>query len=154
MRELEEYRLKEEQHKLKEQNEREMERYKKELEMKKLKEEKQRKEMEEKEEAARKEAVEKFKVEEAKRVAKEKKEKEEREKEFKIRMEEDLRKSGVDEQQIAIIMKKEGARKPVQALEAARPTYTRMSRRHLSIETLNVHRIEYEFDVVSASYIP
>lgn len=28
-----------------------------------------------------------------------------------------------------------------------RPTFTRMSRRHLSIETLNAYRIDYEFDV-------
>jgi len=145
-RELEHYKLKEEQHKQKLENEREMERHKKEMELKKWQEEKKKKEQEAREEAARKEAIEKFKAEEIKRLDKEKKEKEEREKEYKHRMEDDLRKSGLDEQQIAVIMKKEGAKK--QALEPARPTYTRMSRRHLSIETLNVHRIEYELDVV------
>lgn len=31
---------------------------------------------------------------------------------------------------------------------SSRPTYTKMSRRHLSIETLNKYRIDYEFDVV------
>jgi hypothetical protein len=34
------------------------------------------------------------------------------------------------------------------AMSTSRPTYTKMSRRHLSIETLNKYRIEYEFDVV------
>jgi len=48
---------------------------------------------------------------------------------------------GMDEQQIAVVMKKE------QAVDPKRPTYTRMSRRHLSIETLNKYRIDYEFDV-------
>lgn len=153
-RELEDYRIKEEQHRLKEENERELERYKKEIELKKLKEDKAKKEQAAKQEAAEKEAIEKFKAEEAKKREKEKKEKEEREKEYKLRMEEDLRKSGVDEQQIAVIMKKEGAKKPQQALEPARPTYTRMSRRHLSLETLRVHRIEYEFDVVRAQTFP
>jgi len=128
-----------------------MERIKKELELKKLKEDKRKKEEDARAEAERKEAIEKYKVEEAKRVEKEKKEKEEREKEYKLRLEEDLRKSGMDETQIAVVLKKEGAKKPQQALEPARPTYTRMSRRHLSIETLNVHRIEYEFDVVRNS---
>jgi len=48
---------------------------------------------------------------------------------------------GMDERQIAVVMKKE------QAVDPNRPTYTRMSRRHLSIETLNKYRIDYEFDV-------
>jgi hypothetical protein len=41
-----------------------------------------------------------------------------------------------------VMLKKEGAADP------NRPTYTRMSRKHLSIETLNVYRIDYEFDQV------
>jgi len=134
-------------YKLREESEREMERIKKELELKKLKEDQRKKEEDARAEAERKEAIEKYKAEEVKRLEKEKKEKDEREKEYKLRLEEDLRKSGMDEDQIAVVLKKEGAKKPQQALEPARPTYTRMSRRHLSIETLNVHRIEYEFDV-------
>lgn len=31
---------------------------------------------------------------------------------------------------------------------SSRPTYTKMSRRHLSIETLNKYRVDFEFDVV------
>lgn len=115
---------------------------KKELEFKRLKEEKAAKEAAAKAKKEAEEAVEKFKVEEAKKKEKEKKEKDEREKEYKLRLEEDLRKSGMDERQIAVVLKKE------QAVDPNRPTYTRMSRRHLSIETLNRYRIDYEFDVV------
>lgn len=151
--ELEKTRKELEQYKMKDENEREMERLKKELELKKLKEDKRRKEEDARAEAERKEAIEKYKAEEVKRIAKEKHEKEERDKEYKVRMEDDLRKAGMDEQQIAVVMKKEGAKKTSQALEPARPTYTRMSRRHLSVETLNVHKIEYEFDVVRTPYM-
>jgi hypothetical protein len=51
----------------------------------------------------------------------------------------------MDERQIAAVLKKE------KAVDPNRPTYTRMSRRHLSIETLSRYRIDYEFDVVSNS---
>jgi ATP-dependent protease HslVU (ClpYQ) ATPase subunit len=127
--------------------EKEKERLKRELELQTLKKEKAAKE-----EAARvkkeaEEAVEKFKIEEAKKKEKEKKEKEEREKEYKLRLEEDLRKSGMDERQIAVVLKKD------QAVDPNRPTYTRMSRRHLSIETLNRYRIDYEFDVVRSHIV-
>lgn len=64
-----------------------------------------------------------------------------KEAEFKRRLEEDLRSAGMDEKQIAITMKKE------EAGVSSRPTYTRMSQRHLSVETLDHYRIEYEFDV-------
>lgn len=82
-------------------------------------------------------------MKEAERVAKEKKEKEENEKEYKKRLEEDLRKSGMDERQIAAVLNKD------KAVDPNRPTYTRMSRKYLSIETLNRYRIDYEFDTVS-----
>jgi hypothetical protein len=67
----------------------------------------------------------------------------EKEKEYKRRLEEDLRKSGMNDRQIAVDLKKD------KAVNANRPTYTRMSRRHLSIETLNRNRIDYELDTVS-----
>jgi len=85
-------------------------------------------------------AIEKYKQEMAEKATKERKEKEEREKEYQKRMEEDLRKSGISEGQIAVVLKKD------KGVDPARPTYTRMSRRHLSIETLNRYRIDYEFD--------
>jgi len=94
----------------------------------------------EKEKRIAEEAEERFRRKEAERVAKEKKEKEEREEEYKRRLEEDLRRSGMDERQIAIITKKD------QVADPNRPTYTRMSRKYLSIETLNRYRIDYEFD--------
>lgn len=53
---------------------------------------------------------------------------------------------GMSERQIDDFLKKD------KAVDASRPTYTKMSRRHLSIETLNVYRIDYEFDVVSCSF--
>ncbi|KXH43725.1 hypothetical protein CSIM01_10321 [Colletotrichum simmondsii] len=92
------------------------------------------------------------------KLAKEKKEKEEREKEYQRRLQEDLRKSGLDDKAIAAILKKEKIpepprQRPVQhesALVAGnRPTYTRMARKHLSIETLRTYQVEWEMDVVS-----
>jgi hypothetical protein len=67
----------------------------------------------------------------------------EKEKEYKRRLEEDLRKLGLNDRQIAVVLNKD------KAVDANRPTWTRMSRRRLSIETLNRYRIDYEFDPVS-----
>ncbi|OHE91768.1 hypothetical protein CORC01_12942 [Colletotrichum orchidophilum] len=92
------------------------------------------------------------------KLAKEKKEKEEREKEYQRRLQEDLRKSGLDDKAIAAILKKEKIPEPPRqrpnqhdnALVAgSRPTYTRMARKHLSIETLRTYQVEWELDVVS-----
>jgi hypothetical protein len=52
----------------------------------------------------------------------------------------------MDEKQIAAVLKKEKFVEPAPA--PARETYTRMSRKYLSIETLNRYRIDYEFDMV------
>jgi hypothetical protein len=62
---------------------------------------------------------------------------------YRVRLEEDLKRSGMDERQIAAVLRKERPNDPNQ------PTYTRMSRRHLSVETLNRYRIDYEFDRIS-----
>lgn len=121
--------------------EKEEKRIKKEMELKRLRMEK---EAEEEKERIKKEtaaAIEKYKIEQAEKAAKEKKEKEEREKEYQIRLRDDLRRSGLDERQIDALLKKDKTADP------SRPTYTRMSRRHLSIETLNKYKIDYEFDV-------
>jgi hypothetical protein len=144
--ELEKTRKELEAYKLEAAREKEKERMKAEMEFKRLRDEKKRKEEEERAKKEADEAVAKYQVEQEKKAAKEKKEKEEREKEYKERMEADMRKAGMDENQIAVVLKKEGA--------IERPTYTRMSRRHLSIETLNVHRIEYTFDQVRAKPEP
>ncbi|TAQ89469.1 hypothetical protein B7494_g2214 [Chlorociboria aeruginascens] len=121
--------------------EEERKRIKKELELKRFLEEKEEKEEKDRIKKEADAAVEKFKKAEAERAAKEKKEKEEREKEYQRRLEEDLRKHGFDERQISVVTKKEPQ------IDPNRPTYTRMSRRHLSIETLRQYRVEYEFDM-------
>ncbi|TDZ28301.1 Reticulocyte-binding protein 2-like protein a [Colletotrichum trifolii] len=89
------------------------------------------------------------------RIAKAKKEKEENEKEYQRRLREDLIKSGLDEKAIAAILKKERIPEPpkpqaatadTNLVAAQRPTYTRMARKHLSIETLRTYHVEWEFD--------
>jgi hypothetical protein len=65
-----------------------------------------------------------------------------RDMEYKKRLEEDLRKSGMDERQISVVLKK-GVK-----IDPNKPTYTRMSRKHLSLETLKTFKINYEFDQV------
>lgn len=105
----------------------------------KVKEEKEKKEREE----AEKKAVEEWKKKEEKK----KKEKEEEEKKVQQRIEDDMRMAGMSEQAIASVLKKD---KGKQIAVSDRPTYTRMARRHISIETLRSHHIEYELDVVSS----
>jgi hypothetical protein len=60
------------------------------------------------------------------------------------RLEDDLRRSGMDERQIAVVPKKD------KGVDPDRPTYTRMSRKHLSLETLDRYRVGYELDQVRA----
>ncbi|KAL9942674.1 hypothetical protein D7B24_006361 [Verticillium nonalfalfae] len=142
-----------------EQQAKEEARIKKEFELQRLREEEREAEEKEKLEKQAKEAVAKYKQKELERIAQEQKEKDAREKEYKRRLQEDLINSGVDEKHIAAILKKEKVPEKVKAPAAlpqvpfvpvgnavARPTYTRMARRHLSIETLRTYRIEYEVD--------
>jgi len=129
-------------YKLEKEREAEEKRIKKEMELERLKEEKRAEEEKARLKKEADKAIEKYKLEEAEKAAKAKKEKEEREKEYAYRLEDDLRKSGMDERQIAVVLKKD------KGVDPNRPTYTRMSRRHLSIETLNKYRIDYEFDQV------
>jgi hypothetical protein len=159
--ELEKTRHELERFKLKAERDEEAKRLKKELELEELRKEREEAEEKKRSKKEAEEAVEKWKRDEAKRKErekkeeeeaierfkrkqeKEKKEKEEREKEYQHRLEDDLRKAGYDDRAIAVVTKKE------KAIDPDRPTFTRMSRRHLSIETLNAYRIDYEFDVVS-----
>ncbi|KAM0322814.1 hypothetical protein ACHAQA_009155 [Verticillium albo-atrum] len=153
-----------------EQQTKEEARIKKEMELERLRVEEREAEEKERRDKEAKAAVEKYKQKELERIAQEEKEKEAREKEYKRRLQEDLINSGVDEKHIAAILKKEKVpdsfKMPVQPRlprpppqpqmpqmpqipignELARPTYTRMARRHLSIETLRTYRIEYELD--------
>lgn len=146
-RELEEIR----QHKARHEEE---ERIKKELELKRLREE-------EKEAAARasreqeaREAVERYKQQERERIAEEAR-KHEAEEEYKRRLKEDLINSGVDEEAIKKIMNKEriipSEQHEPKEEPTNRPIYTRMARRHLSIETLRAHKIDFDYDQVSYS---
>lgn len=151
----------------------------------KLKEEEAKKQKE-KDEAA---AVERWKVREAEKAAKEKREKEEAEREYTHRLTDQLRASGLPEDQIKAILEKRrinqgwggpgprpfpgppppGAfpgRPPVpppvpvpqhpmsQQMTTTKTTYTRMARRHLSLECLKVRGIDYELDAVSPRLFP
>lgn len=125
-------------------------RIKKQLELDRLREEERDAAEKKRREKEAELAVEKYKQEEFERKAKEKEEKEYQEREYKRRLQEDLINAGLDEKQIAAIMKKE--RVPEAA--GSRPTYTRMARRHLSIETLRTFRIDYDPDPVSLHVMP
>ena len=68
--------------------------------------------------------------------------KDERDKAYAKRLEEDLRSAGLDQAQIEVVLKGEAD------IESNRPKFTRMSRRHILIETLNRYYLDYEFDEV------
>lgn len=152
----------------------------------KLKEEEAKKQKE-KDEAA---AVERWKVREAEKAAKEKREKDEAEREYAHRLTDQLRASGLPEDQIKAILEKrrinqgwggQGPRpfpgppppgafpgrpppppmpmpvpqRPMsQQMTSTKTTYTRMARRHLSLECLKVRGIDYELDAVSHRLFP
>lgn len=74
--------------------------------------------------------------------------------EFRHRLRTQPLASGLPESQIKAILDKPGAKvpsmdpAPVEAEVAEKTTYTRMSRRHVSIEALRVRGIEWELDAV------
>jgi len=138
--ELERTRKELESYKIQAQREEDEKLLKKELELKRLREEKRAEDEKKRAKEEAEKAVKEWKIKEAEKKEKEKKEKEEREKEYKKRLEEDLRNSHLDERQIAAILKKD------KEVDPNRPTYTRMARRYLSIETLNAFRIDYTLD--------
>lgn len=129
-------------YKAEKEREAEEKRMKKEMELQRLRDEKKADDEKKRLKKESDAAIEKYKIDEAEKAAKAKKEKEEREAEYQQRLQEDLRKSGMDDRQIAVVLKKD------KGVDPNRPTYTRMSRRHLSIETLNRYRIDYEWDQV------
>lgn len=137
-------------------------RIKKDLELKALEAQKKEQDEKDRREKMEKEAIERYKVKEAERIAKAKAEKEENEREYKRRLQEDLLRSGVDEKDIKAILDKKSV-KPEKKDEKKqrtdinieiggpvavpqRPTYTRMARRHLSIETLNYYHVDFDYD--------
>ncbi|KAK8095427.1 uncharacterized protein PG998_002058 [Apiospora kogelbergensis] len=119
-----------------------------------------------------KDAIERYKKEEAERTLREKEEAERRDREVKAKMQEQLLKSGLGEKEISAILagkkiekEKKGNEKgkneehqmqpyPHQPYppqhqhqhEHERPTYTKMARRHLSLETLRVYGMDYVLD--------
>lgn len=122
-------------------------RIKEELELKRLKAEELATEEKKRRDREAMDAVERYKKQEADRQIMEKQRKEKEEKEYKLRMREDLRKSGLDEVAISAILEKKKIPEPIDSTQ--RPTYTRMARRHLSIETLRTFQIDFDIDAVS-----
>jgi len=88
-------------------------------------------------------AVEAYKKQQMEKLTKEKLEKEQSENEY-TRVREDLRKTGTDDKQAPATTEEEG-----QVDE--RTTWTRMSRRHISIETLRTYKVDYDLDQVRRS---
>ncbi|KAI8629298.1 hypothetical protein F5Y19DRAFT_464798 [Xylariaceae sp. FL1651] len=133
-------------------------RIKQKIELDRLKEEEAALAEKKRREKEAKEAVERYKKEEAERTLREKEEAEEREREYRHRMQETLIKSGLDEKEINAILEGKKVKKekekskerpvyePVVYEDNPRPTYTRMARRHLSLETLRVYNIDYVVD--------
>lgn len=119
-------------------------RIKKELELKRLQDEEREAEEQKRREKSAAEAVELYKKKEMERIQREKEEHVRREKEYQSRLQEQLLQSGLDEQQITAILRKEKV--PESKPEKQNAKYTRMARKHLSIETLRTFEVEYMVD--------
>ena len=138
------------------QMEEEEKRIRKDIEMKRLEEERKELEAKHERERAAEEAVRLWKLKEAEKIAKEKAEKEKADKEYVERLRIDLARSGMSEKDIEAVLKKEkikkedDEKKKEHDQQLARPTYTRMSLRHLEIDTLIYYKIDFEYDQVSA----
>ncbi|KAM3498051.1 hypothetical protein MY10362_008616 [Beauveria mimosiformis] len=117
-------------------------RIKREIELKRLRDEERAATEKETRDREAKAAVDKYKKEEADRREKDEKEKRTAEKEYQRRLQEQLLASGLNEEAINAIVKKE----KVPEARNERATYTRMPRKHLSIETLRTFKIEYDLD--------
>ncbi|KAK3181249.1 hypothetical protein K4F52_007392 [Lecanicillium sp. MT-2017a] len=117
---------------------------KEEFEKKRLEKEiKEKKETQRREKEA-KEAVEQYKLQEADKVLKDKNANEEFEKQYKVWLEQRLTLSGLDEKHIKAIMNKEKI--PGDSPSRAPERYTRMLRKHVSLETLRTFAINFEYD--------
>ncbi|KAI8956982.1 hypothetical protein F5Y11DRAFT_353046 [Daldinia sp. FL1419] len=149
-------------------------RVKQKLELERMKAEEAALEEKKRRDKEAKEIIDKYKREEAERKLREKHEAEQREKEYRTKMQEQLLKSGLDEKEINAILagekiKREKEKKEKEKdekkdekkmqvpphpqlqltappQEAERPVYTRMARRHLSLETLRTHNIDFQLD--------
>lgn len=124
--------------------EEEEKRIKKELEFNRLREEEREAEEQERREKEAEVAVERYKQKELERVSMERKEKERREKEYQRRLQEQLVQSGLNGDQVEAILKNEKIPEPKS--DKPKPQYTRLLRKHLSLETLRTFEIEYAVD--------
>jgi hypothetical protein len=102
-------------------------------------------------EAKAREAYKRYMQQQVERKAAKEKELQELQREGQRRLQENLINSGLDQDDIAAILGREKSNAPSEttSTELPRQTYTRMARRHLSIETLRAFRIDYDYDAVS-----
>lgn len=155
-------------------------RIRREIELKQLEEQRRAEEEQRAREQADADAVERWKAREAEKAAKEQREKERTDREVRLRLREHLAATGMPEDQIQAILDKKkfdqnhGAAGSAQASQPSSPapqqwaggqvsngmelappktTYTRMARRHLSLETLRARGIDYDIDLVSRAYL-
>lgn len=137
-------------------------RIRRDLDLKRLKEEEEEAEEKKLREKEAAEAVERYKQKETLRLQKEAEDKIRQEKEYQRRLQDHLIQSGLNDQQITAILKKEKvpdsrprrrSEHRVEEPEPNRATYTRMARKHLSLETLRTFEVEYSVDDSDANYV-
>ena len=127
--------------------EEEEDRIKKEMMLEMALKEKKAREEEAKRKEIEKQAIVEFKRKELEEKEKKKKEEEKREKEYRERLQKDL---GLSETQVSRIVKNDSQN----AVDLKRTTYTKIARRHVSIETLRVYGMPFKVDDVSVHCIP
>lgn len=141
-----------------EQKDKEERRIRREIELKQLEEQRRAEEEREARAKADAEAVARWQAREAEKALKEQREKEKADREYRQRMREHLLATGMSEDQIqAVLDKKKINETPSSSstdLTQSKATYTRMARRHVSLETLRVKNIDFDLDVVSRNTHP
>jgi hypothetical protein len=121
----------------------EQRRIKDELLLKQAKEAEERRKEDQRQKEIREKAIEDFKRKEAERVAKEKRERDEREKEYQERHRRDLERLGLTTRDVDRVVGR--------GLDLSKTTFTKMARRHISIETLRAFNVDWKFDYVRTS---
>ncbi|KAH0556804.1 hypothetical protein GP486_005403 [Trichoglossum hirsutum] len=119
-------------------HEEEQKRIRDELLLKQAKEAEERRKEEQKQKEIKEKAIEEFKRKEAEKLAKEKVEKEAKEREYQDRYRKDLEKLGFSNRDVSLVVKRE--------VDLSKTTYTKMARRHISIETLRTYNVDWKFD--------
>ncbi|ROW18272.1 hypothetical protein VPNG_00386 [Cytospora leucostoma] len=140
-----------------EQKDKEERRIRREIELKQLEEQRRAEEEREAREKADAEAVARWQAREAEKALKEQREKERADREYRQRMREHLLATGMSDDQIqAVLDKKKINETPSSSstdLTQSKATYTRMARRHVSLETLRVKNIDFDLDVQNPEYV-